>query len=117
MSLDELRQQMEEYRLDAEREGRAFKDPYITLDRLHELYRRLDSAERDMANIVIAEWALSDVERVRFEALTLVDEFHIVGATNALETLAARLASEKSPGAPFELKKVTQILNELSRAS
>ena len=67
-----------------------------------------------MANRVLAEWALSDDENVRFDALALIDDFKIASAAPALQELARRLASDGTPGAPYELKKVRRIISNLA---
>ena len=63
-----------------------------------------------MADQVLAEWALSDDEAVRFDALALIDEFKITNAAPALRKLKSRLASSSEPGAPYELQKVYRII-------
>ena len=113
MTLDEFRIEMESYRQTAEGEARSLKDSYLTLDRLHTLYERFNSEERAMANEVLHEWALSDDERVRFDALALIDDFKISSAVPALKALADRLVSSSAVCAPFELHKVDRILKDL----
>jgi hypothetical protein len=85
----------------------------LALDRLHDLYRRLDPGERAMADGVLAEWALSSDENLRFDALALIDSFKITKAASALTILAKRLDTSAAPGAPFELHKVVRILRDL----
>lgn len=113
MNLDEFRQQMTSYRHSVDEEAKTLKDSYLALDRLHALYRKFDSAERAMADKILAEWALSDDEAVRFDALALIDDFKIAGAAPALKKLATRLASSSAPGAPYELQKVDRIIVDL----
>jgi hypothetical protein len=62
MNLAEFREEMEAYRRSSDEEASALKDSYLALDRLHALYQKFDSAERAMADQVLAEWALSDDE-------------------------------------------------------
>ncbi len=87
MNLEQFRNEMVSYRRSVDEEAKALRDSYLALDRLHTLYRKLDSAERAMADQVLAEWALSDDEAVRFDALALIDEFKITNATPALKKL------------------------------
>jgi len=110
MKLGEIRSQMVAFRLSVDEEARALKDSYLALDRLHQLYRRFDVNEREMAEQVLTEWALSMDENVRFDALALIDDFKIASAVPALQTLLAHLASATSPGAPYEIKKVARII-------
>ncbi|MGH8548573.1 MAG: hypothetical protein ACRERU_08245 [Methylococcales bacterium] len=82
---------------------------YLALDRLHRLYRKFDAEERVMADQVLMEWALSEDENVRFDAL----DFKIGKAMPTLKTPARRLASSSTPGASYELQKVDRILRDL----
>ena len=109
MKLDEIRSEMESYRRAVDEEARSLKDSYLALDKLHRLYRGFDSEDRAMADQVLAEWALSEDEDVRFDALALIDDFKIVSALPALRDLASRLTTSNAPGAPYELKKVERI--------
>ena len=115
MTLDEFRLQMESYRRAADEEAMSQKDSYLALDRLHALYQRCDDEERAMADQVLAEWALSDDERVRFDALALIDDFKVATAIPALQKLAERLALSSAPGAPYELRKLKRIIGDLTR--
>ncbi len=92
-----------------------FKDSYLALDRLHSLYRKLDDDERAMAEIVLSEWALSEDEGLRFDALAMIKDFRIAAALPMLRKLADRLFLSKEPGAPYELKKVNRIISALCR--
>jgi hypothetical protein len=114
MNLEEFRRQMESYRRDADEEAISLKDSYLALDRLHALYRRLDAEERQMADQVLAEWALAEDEKVRFDALALIADFRIRSAEPALQNLMRRLAASAAPSAPYELSKVNRILAILS---
>ena len=67
-----------------------------------------------MADQMLAEWALSEDENIRFDALALIDEFKIVSVTPALQKLASRLASSKAPGAAHEMSKIKRIESGLS---
>lgn len=113
MKLEEFQNLMESYWRAVDEEGKSLKDSYIALDRLHSLYRKFDAKEQLMADQVLAEWALSEDENVRFDALALIDDFKITTAMPALNTLAGRLASSSAPGAPYELQKVDRILRNL----
>lgn len=114
MTLDEFREHMASYRLAVDAEGASFKDSQWALEKLDELYRKFDAAEREMADQVLTEWALSEDENVRFDAQSLIADFKIAKAVAALEQLATRLRFDTSPGAPHEKKKVERILAELT---
>jgi len=111
--MDEFRQEMEAFRKEADDEARRRKDSYSALDKLHSLYRNLDAREREMADQVIADWALSEDEGKRFDALALIDTFSIATAGATLQKLANRLAVSGAPSAPYELEKVVRIVSRL----
>jgi hypothetical protein len=110
MTLEEFRMEMESYRRSADSDAKLLKDPYITLERLRDVYMKFDDLERRMADQVFSEWALSEDEGLRFDALALINELKIEAAVPALLALAARLASSAEISAPYELKKVHRIL-------
>jgi hypothetical protein len=116
MKLVEFRHEMESYRQQADKEGERLKDSFVVRKRLLQLYSRLDAHERLMADQVFGEWALSEDEAVRFDALGLIKDLKIVRATPSLRKLAERLGKEQSRGAPFELEKVRRIMVEIMLA-
>jgi hypothetical protein len=113
MKMDELRQEMEACRKEADDDARRLKDSYSALEKLHLQYRGLHAREREMADQVIAEWALSEDEGKRFDALALIDTFKIGSAVVALQKLATRLAVSEAPSAPYELEKVVRMVSKL----
>lgn len=104
------------YRQAVNEEAMSERDSWLAVERLRALYRKFDREERAMADQVFGEWVLCEDENVRFDALTLIDDFKVTGAVSALEELAQRLASSTAPGAPFEVRKVHRIIGELSAA-
>jgi len=113
MTLNEFRLEMASYRQSADEEAKSQKDPYIVLERLWALYGKFDSSERQMADQVLAEWALSEDDAVRYDALVLIDDLKIHTALPALQELTRRLASSGAVSAPYELKTVHQVIAEL----
>jgi len=113
MNFDEFRRQMESYRKAVDDEAASLKDSYLALDRLHAVYRKFDLEERAMANKVLVEWALSEDENLRFDALALIDDLKIKDAKTALLQLASRLATSQTSSAPYELRKVKRIIADL----
>jgi hypothetical protein len=107
---------MDRYRQAVHDEADQFKYPHLALERLCALYQSFDSEERRLADQTIADWVLSDESNVRFDALALIREFHIGSAITALEKLARRLPSVRTPGAPYELEKVNSIIRMLTAA-
>lgn len=106
MTLEDFRREMASYRLAADRHGALFKDTCVMIEKLRALYKRLASADKHLANQVFAEWALSDDDSIRFDALALINDLEIRAAVPALLDLARRLTSSNKPSAPFELQKV-----------
>jgi len=117
MTIEEVRGEMEGCRESAAKEARVLRDSYLVLDRLRRFYRQLEDHDRAMSDRVVAEWALSPDENLRFDALTLIREFKIQTATPALSELAARLAAADTPGAPYELRKVRELFETLTRSN
>jgi len=113
MKLDEFRRQMESYRQQADKEATQLRDSFVVRRRLLQLYGRFDAHERLMANQLLSEWALSEDEAIRFDALGLIKDLKISTAMPSLRQLAERLRREQSPGAPFELEKVERIMAEI----
>jgi len=66
-----------------------------------------------MADLVLAEWALSEDDGLRFDALALIHDFSVRTATPALLELAKRLPSSLAPSPPYDLKKIERILFKL----
>jgi hypothetical protein len=97
MTPEEFRRAMQRYREDIDAEAKALTDPYVTLDRLRGEFRKLDADERSVANEVLGEWALSDDEKLRFDALVLIEELNITTALPVLEELMRRYAKSASP--------------------
>jgi hypothetical protein len=98
-----------------DQEARSRKNSMDALFALFDLYGRFDDQERVLANEVIAEWIVSPDESLRYDATGLVREFRIMSARSALHELARRLEAQTSAGAPFELNKVRQLLEELDQ--
>ena len=82
---------------------------------LFDAYRSLSTADMATADAVIASAVESRDDKERFDALALVREFKIRTAVPSLRRLSSRLEGVASPGAPFEIAKVTQILAELDQ--
>lgn len=96
-----------------------FREMKASSEALLELYRRyaeLSSADRAEVDRLLAETLLSDDANLRFDALALIEEFHIASARPELRLLAKRLPRSKSPGAPYELAKVQRIIDLLGRS-
>ena len=115
MTDDEVREHMDACRRSADEEALRFKESSLVGERLRSMYEKFDMTERRAADEVIGEWALSNDEALRFDALSLIDEFAVTTAVPALIGLASRLATSTAPGAPFEILKVKRIIESLRR--
>ena len=78
-------------------------------------YAELGDADRRVVDELLAEWALSDDEATRFDALALIDEHEIATALPALQLLLVRLREATDPGAPYECAKVRRIVARLTK--
>jgi hypothetical protein len=92
------------------------KDSQGALLAMFDRYRLLSPHERKEVDSLLAEEVASPDEGVRFDALALIREFNIRSTEPQLRSLAARLETEMTPGAPFELAKVNRILNQFQQA-
>jgi|SRR5690606_9138305 len=117
MDIDAMRKALAEFRNTADERASKMKDSQLVVDELFRLYERFDGSEREIANDVVAEWVISHDEKIRFDALALIRHFGISSTVQSLQILAERLRAMRTPGAPFELKKVDGIIKELRNAS
>ncbi len=117
MTYEDFRPRMDEFWDQANREAARLKDSYVALDRLQNWYQRLGSRERALANRVLSEWLLSEVEAKRFDAVAMVREFRLMSALDALRQLSSRLGESKAPGARFEREKVDGLIEDLASGS
>lgn len=113
MTIDEFRHEMNSFRQSVSDEAISSKQSQLALERLFALYESFDEGERFLADQVIREWVLSDNEGVRFDAIALIRDMKLLNAVPELRLLAARLASDISPGGPNELEKVHRLIAEL----
>ena len=116
MSETEIRESWEKFRRRVDRDYRDAKDSQGALFALYDRYRELQPDERKAIDQLLGDKLLSSDENERFDALALVREFNIRSTTPQLRNLAARLSSDKAPGAAFELAKVTRILDQFDQA-
>lgn len=98
-------------RIDAE--AKAMKSSQGALFELSQYYLSLPVLERRAIDVVLAEWALSDNESKRFDALALIDEHRICSALPALKELRQKLDKSRDPGARFEKAKVDRVVEAL----
>jgi hypothetical protein len=98
-------------RLDKEAVGA--KSSQEAVIRLSAAYARLGEEERQAVNAELLEWLKDDDEALRFDALAVIREHHITVAQPALDDLIRRLKADTRPGAPYERRKISEILTDL----
>lgn len=110
---DEVRREWEAFWAEVDQTYRDASDTQGALLALFDRYKNLNPDEREAVDGLLAEKLASPDEKVRFDALALVGEFHIRSTEPQLRSLAARLEADMNPGAPFELAKVRRILRQI----
>jgi hypothetical protein len=98
MNVDAMRSALAGFRSAADERAAELKDSQFAPEELAQLNKRLDAAERALASVVIAEWLASDEEKLRFDALALIDRDVIRGSIEPLERLAERRRSTAALG-------------------
>ncbi len=91
----------------------AAKDSQGAIVELFGLYAELDPDERKAVNKDLFEAMRVGDETQRFDALAITNEFKVADAMPYLRELAVRLQLDDSPGAPFELAWVQEIIKKL----
>lgn len=114
MSDSEFREQLNQAWLDTDRAAQDRKDSHSAVLVLEDLYGALSDEERRVADQVIIEWALSDDNRKRFDALALINRFHISSALPALRVLSAQFEEAVGPSAPYDWAKVNRLIGRLT---
>jgi hypothetical protein len=117
MDFAAFRTAMNTFRRQANEAAAEQKDTMRALEWLRQFYSVLNDEQRVMGAEVLIEWLRSDDGNQRFDALYLVEEFHVLRARGGLDELAKRLVSTTDPSAGFELEKVNRIRRRLSGES
>jgi hypothetical protein len=99
-------------RLDADAQASKFSQSALL--RLTDYYRRLDTADRQVADAVLASWVTSPDVRKRFDALALIGEFAIRSALPAVRADLTRLRDAVGPSVASDRAKLTRIMERLS---
>jgi hypothetical protein len=113
MDGNQFQHEMNAYRSSICDKAESLKDPQIITGRLKTFYKRISPDQRPLADQILCEWALSDDEAPRFNALALIDEFQVIGALSSLQDLETRLTAQQGPDIPYELKKIGRIVDRL----
>jgi hypothetical protein len=97
----------------ASERAEASKQSQEALLAVFDRYRELSDQDRAVVDELLAEQAASSDENARFDALAVIGEFRVVSALPALRSLAERLETQDSPGAPYEWAKVNRLIGLL----
>jgi hypothetical protein len=97
-----------------DREAAEQKFSHQAVMEISRLYRGWDAESQRVARPAFGRWLHSDNARKRFDALALIREFRVSEATRDLQELRVRLEGETGPEAAFELRKVNEVLGDLS---
>lgn len=97
----------------ADADAMVCKNSQRALITLITLYEQLECADRPLADQVIGEWITSRNSRKRFDALALVDHFHIRSTIPQLRALDAKLARNNDCKSLYERTKIKRILESL----
>ena len=115
VTMDRLREEMEEQWREFENEASATMSEGNMANVLGQAwYRTLDSAERSLADQVLAEWVLHGTSRQRLYALSLIWEFQIRTAETALRQLATKLEPATNLSARGLREQVRHVIDALS---
>ena len=113
MTLDETRAGLASSYEALDEWSREAKDPWILRKGLARVYGRLDSDERQLADVVISEWVLSRDARHQVAAQYIIREFCIREAIPALRRRVRQLAGETGGPARDEREIVEQLISDL----
>jgi hypothetical protein len=113
MNRKSIRADWQEFRQSVDMAARDAKSSQDALLKLSDRYASLGAEEREIVDGLISDWVLSADEGERFDGVALVSEHSIRLALPALQRLATRLATDSSPGAPYERAKVIRVIRRL----
>jgi hypothetical protein len=109
----EVREEWIRFREDASKGLTAAKESQETVLALYRIYRSLTDKEKRIIDELLAEQLGSDDELVRFDALAVIQEFHLASASSALMKLNARLEGISGAGAASERIWVDRIISQI----
>ena len=89
------------------------KDSQRAIIELSAEYQKLPNEERLVVDDLLAEWVGSDDERLRFDAMAIINDFQIDSAVPALQVLEEQLSDSSAPGAPYERAKARRLIDAL----
>lgn len=113
MATDDFRRRMEAWWSDCDSDAMARKESQSVTLKLIKIFGQMEPEDRTIADLVVGEWACSDEERKRFDALAVIAHFRIRTTIPQLRMLEGRLLCRAGPVAASELEKVRTILASL----
>jgi hypothetical protein len=98
-------------------EAEAEKCPQRGVVLLSQKYGELTASNRIYIDKLLAEWIVSADEGKRFDALAIVFDHKIYAMLPALGKLASLLSQLDTVGAPFELAKVSRVIDKRGQSA
>ncbi|MCA3000524.1 MAG: hypothetical protein ING75_18210 [Rhodocyclaceae bacterium] len=113
MTYEKFAQRMRAFREQVDAEAQALKDSSLAIDSLIRMYKTFHEEDQQLAKLVLFEWAVSEDEGLRFDAVALIDALELRAAIPVLKSLYKQLQTSEHIGAKFELEKVRRIIGRL----
>jgi hypothetical protein len=110
------REWWEDLRAQMDQEARASKQSQEATVALERAYRDLNDSDRRVIDPILSEWLLSTDSAKRYDARYLVRSFKIKSALPDLKKLESRLKADPTTPAQYELKRIREIIEEISDA-
>ncbi len=95
-------------------EAEAFRDSQSVAFGLLDIYDEVPSGEKAEIHQVLAEWLMSDDNKLRYDGQFVISQRKIVEMAPAVEEAIDRIDESSGPEAKYEAKKLRRILSDLS---
>ena len=96
-----------------EKVGEGMRNSQSVTFGLLDAYDGLTESQRDGVNSILAEWLISDDNRLRYDASFLISQRCIKSMAGAVEEAIAVAESRSEMEARYEVKDLRRILDEL----
>jgi len=100
-----------------DQEERDLKLANHTLIKLQKIYAELSPDERRVVDSVLGEWVLSNDERKRFDAESLINHFRITAAVPALRSAASSTIGATDAPTAYRREKLQRLIEALDAQS
>lgn len=111
--MKEIRQTWIEKQRALSEAAEAEKDSQSVAFHLLETYDCLSPEERESVHSVLAEWLISEDDRLRYDAAFLISQRKIQSLRLAIEQAIRSLQSRSDVETQFEIKKLHRIVEDL----